>query len=614
MAPPICLLGPPELRFVGRLTQISVTRKKNPTLGKYQSSSSTPTLNPCLEFFFKAITTSSDPKRPQNPALKYGYKYERQKDLTKCEEEAWNQDPLITLGLIFCLRMVGRPNKEAFYKSLMWVHKNHPLALALNLNIFGDLGWFKDLLEILSREEKHMNSCWNRSYWSFCNESYEEEEEKEEKEEINTITDVQIARAKAAVVRYRDDPEYKFLHDHLRFLNSDEIEKINYASKFCLSIDSSYDIATLICENIAKRMFPRDDYEEYIDLEEAHYAYKVRDRLRKQVPIPLRKALSLECSLAAKQNRKSLSLFKNRKALIALEDYRNIAGCHDGGGNNESKLKFKSRMNIVQKLVPKKAIIDMCFGDEVKLPHHMLASLEKEQGGVTETAEVQWQKLVKELSSKGKLINCVAVCDVPESMRGTLKEKVCISMGLLISDLGEKPWKGFVFSFSKVPMLKRIEGEDLQSKCEFMRSLDSTEKVDFLKIYNQILQTAIVEKQSNAKIPRRIFVFTYKDFTHATKNNWVEDYKEAWANYKKNRYWSVLELVFWNLKDSIAEPRVFGAPVKNHKGGMIITGFSDILLSLFFKGESDSQSYAGQLHSVYGIDVLPAMKLAPKVN
>ncbi|KAM2276308.1 hypothetical protein ACFXTH_034920 [Malus domestica] len=533
--------------------------------------------------------------------------------------------------------MVGRPNKEAFYKSLLWVHKNHPLALALNLNVLGDLGWFKDLLEILSRvlqdsiikkreEEKRMNSCWNRSYWSFCNESYEEEEEKEEKEEINTITDVQIARAKAAVDRYRDDPEYRFLHDRvsdvfvemlasdLRFLNSDEIEKNSYASKFCPSIDSSYDRATLICENIAKRMFPRDDYEEYIDLEEAHYAYRVRDRLRKQVLIPLRKALSLECSLAAKQNRKSLSLFKNRKALIALEDYRNIAGCHDGGGNNESKLKFKSRMNIVQKLVPKKAIIDMCFGDEVKLPHHVLASLEKEQGGVTETAEVQWQRLVKELSSKGKLRNCVAVCDVPESMRGTLKEKVCISMGLLISDLSKKPWKGSVFSFSKVPMLKRIEGEDLQSKCEFMRSLESAEKVDFLKIYNQILQTAIVEKQSNAKIPRRIFVFTYKDFTHATKNNWVEDYKEAWANYKKSGYWSVPELVFWNLKDSIAEPRVFGAPVKNHKGGMIITGFSDILLSLFFKGESDSRSYAGQLHSVYGIDVLPAMKLAPRVE
>ncbi|KAB2635989.1 hypothetical protein D8674_026523 [Pyrus ussuriensis x Pyrus communis] len=187
-------------------------------------------------------------------------------------------------------------------------------------------------------------------------------------------------------------------------------------------------------------------------------------------------------------------------------------------------------------------------------------------------------------------------------------------MGLLISDLSEKPWKGSVFSFSKAPMLNRIEGEDLQSKCEFMRSLEFVEKVDFLKIYNQILQTAIVEKQNNAKIPRRIFVFTYKDFAHAMNNNWVEDYKKAWANYKNSGYWSVPELVFWNLNGSIAEPKVFGTPVNNHKGGMIITGFSDILLSLFFKGESDSRSYAGQLHSVYGIDVLPAMKLAPKVE
>lgn len=177
-----------------------------------------------------------------------------------------------------------------------------------------------------------------------------------------------------------------------------------------------------------------------------------------------------------------------------------------------------------------------------------------------------------------------------------MKEKVCISMRLLISDLSEKPWKGSVFSFSKAPMLNRIEGEDLQSKCEFMRSLEFVEKVDFLKI------------------PKRIFVFTYKDFAHAMNNNWVEDYKKAWANYKNSGYWSVPELVFWNLNGSIAEPKVFGTPVNNHKGGMIITGFSDILLSLFFKGESDSRSYAGQLHSVYGIDVLPAMKLAPKVE
>lgn len=38
-------------------------------------------------------------------------------------------------------------------------------------------------------------------------------------------------------------------------------------------------------------MFPRHSYQEYKDVEEAHYAYRVRERLRKQVLIPLHKAL-----------------------------------------------------------------------------------------------------------------------------------------------------------------------------------------------------------------------------------------------------------------------------------------------------------------------------------
>ncbi|GFP81063.1 hypothetical protein PHJA_000249600 [Phtheirospermum japonicum] len=57
--------------------------------------------------------------------------------------------------------------------------------------------------------------------------------------------------------------------------------------------DSSYDNVTLLCETIAKKVFPRDEYPEYEGVEEAHYAYRVRDRLRKQVLVPLRKTLEL---------------------------------------------------------------------------------------------------------------------------------------------------------------------------------------------------------------------------------------------------------------------------------------------------------------------------------
>ncbi|BFG41992.1 hypothetical protein CerSpe_282660 [Prunus speciosa] len=470
MVPSVCLRGPPELQLYHPTTTIKI----------YQGQSSSS--NPCLEFF--KATTYSD-KSQQNPPV-----YQQQKDLTEYEAEAWKHDPLTTLKLIFCLRMVGRPNKEAFYKSLLWIHKNHPLTLALNLQVFEQLGWFKDLLEILYRvfqksmneakekeEEESQKEYWKKrtnycqkpskmNYWwsdSDYDESDEEEdsddaednesnekEKEEEKEERKTVTDVtyvHIARAKSAVDRYQNDLEYRYLHDRVsevfvEMLTSDllslkygEIEKISSTSKFCPSIDSSYDRETLICENISRRMFPRHNFGEYEDVEEAHYAYRVRDRLKKQVLNPLRKAL--ECLPAAKQNNQSSSSFKKCKELIALEIYSKIIGC-DGGGRDESKLKFKCYMKLVNMLLPNKYIFNMCFGDGLKLPHHVVASLEKDQCGADEIAEVQWRRLVQQLQNKEKFRNCIAVCDVPESRRGTLKEMVCISMGLLVSDLSEK--------------------------------------------------------------------------------------------------------------------------------------------------------------------------------
>ncbi|XP_008236467.1 PREDICTED: uncharacterized protein LOC103335235 [Prunus mume] len=620
MVPPACLLGPPELHLDHPISTIIKPHEENPPLVKGRTFSSNPPLNPCLEFFFKATIYSG--KSRENPD----------------EAKAWDRDPLTTLKLIFCLRMAGRPNKEAFYKSLVWLHKNHPLTLALNLKVFVELGWFKDLLEILYRvlqipideakkeeeeRQKLRNSyCYWPRYWCIDEAKEKEEKEKEEIKPVTDVREVRIARAKSAVDRYQNDPEYRLLHDivsevfveiltsDLLSLESGEIEKISSVAKLCPSIDSSYDRETLICENIAKRMFPRHNFEEYKDVEEAHYSYRVRDRLRKQVLSPLRKAL--ECSTAAKQNNKSSSSFKNRKALIALEIYRKIIGCGVGGGYDESKLSFDICMKLVDMLLRKKTIFNMCFGDQLNLPHQVVASLEKECGGCDdEIAELQWRRLVHELQNTGKLRNCIAVCDLPESKRGTLKEMVCISMGLLVSELSEKPWQGSVFSFSDFPRLHKIEGDNLKSKCEFMRQIECAEQVDFSKIFNQVLQIAIAE--GNAKVPRRIFVFTYRDFEKASKNNWVRDFKEALDNYRKRGYFNVPHLMFWNLNNPIAEPEEIGRPVKNHNVGTKLTGFSNNLLSLFFKGEIDSRTYAGQVHGAFGgIDVLSGLRLVPK--
>lgn len=114
--------------------------------------------------------------------------------------------------------------------------------------------------------------------------------------------------------RYKSNSDYLFLHNQIssvfaenlkldiQRLNSNETKKISLAAKWCPKIDSAYNKATLIYESIARLVFPKEDYVEYEGIEEGQYAYRVRDRLRKEVLVPLHKVLQLpEVYMSAKQ-------------------------------------------------------------------------------------------------------------------------------------------------------------------------------------------------------------------------------------------------------------------------------------------------------------------------
>lgn len=119
------------------------------------------------------------------------------------------------------------------------------------------------------------------------------------KEEASVLRkEREIAKARKALEKYNSDSSYRLLYDSvcdvfanllkadMQTLNSEELSKISLAAKWCPSIDSSYDKTILICEGIARRVFRKECYQDYVDMEEAHFAYRVRDRLRKQVLVP----------------------------------------------------------------------------------------------------------------------------------------------------------------------------------------------------------------------------------------------------------------------------------------------------------------------------------------
>lgn len=595
---------------------------QNPIMGLTENYSATflSSGNPCLDFFFHVVPDTF------------------LETLTQRLQLAWDFNPLTTLKLICNLRGVrgkGKSDKEGYYAAALWLHKHHPKTLACNLAPIADFGYFKDLPEILYRllegadarkkaKQEHrrktkslrFGSCrvgfgsgrrGRRGRAPFIGGNSNEPKStmrKRNKKRDGTSRETRIlanlknlevekknasierqakkiAKAKKAVERYGRDPDYKFLYERvsdffaeslkrdMEFLNSGDLKKIGLAAKWCPSLDSSFDKSTLLCESIARKVFPRDAYSEYEGIEDAHYAYRVRDRLRKLVLVPLRKALELPEVFIGANDWGSIPY--NRVASVAMKMYKDKFLKHD----KERFEEFLERVKSGKAKIAAGAL----------LPHEIMAALTSDDEG--QVAELQWQRMVDDLKVKGKLKNCLAICDVSGSMMGTPME-VSVALGVLVSDLSEEPWKGKLITFSENPTLQRVEGENLMSKTQFVRRMEWGMNTNLQKVFDLILQVAVNGNLKEEQMIKRVFVFSDMEFDQASLTPWETDYQAIVRKFGEKGYGNcVPEVVFWNLRDSRATP----VP-RNQKGVALVSGFSKNLLTLFLEdtGELNPES------------------------
>lgn len=383
-----------------------------------------------------------------------------------------------------------------------------------------------------------------------------------------------VAMAKKVFERYSRDPDFRFLYERvsgffaerlktdMEHLNSGRVRKVSLAAKWCPSIDSSFDRSTLLCESIARKVFPRESYPEYEGVEEAHYAYRIRDRLRKEVLVPLRKALELP-EVYIGHNRWG-DIPYNRVASVAMKFYKDKFLKHDAE-------RFSQYLEDVKSGKAKIAAGAL-------LPHEIIMALNDGDGG--QVAELQWKRMVDDLLQKGKLKNCMAICDVSGSMDGTPME-VSVALGLLVSELSEEPWKGKVITFSESPTLQIIQGDSLMEKTEFVRRMEWGMNTDFQKVFDLILQVAVDGKLKEDEMIKRVFVFSDMEFDQASTNPWETDYKAIERKFKEKGYEKVIpEVVFWNLRYSKATP----VPARE-KGVALVSGYSKNLMKLFLDGD-----------------------------
>ncbi|KAI5329961.1 hypothetical protein L3X38_029358 [Prunus dulcis] len=536
---PTTLVGPPELKSLSPPLQPQLVPKPAFSLShgtKIPCSYG----NPCLDLYFLVL-----PGTPDSGSY-----------LKQLLPLAWSHNSLTTLKLI--CKLLGRncDLEELFYTAALWLHQNHPKTLAHNLlPIAGSLGRFRSLLEVLygvleGRDDanykrkriKRMQDLldyYDNLIIKTVGSGRRTNSKKREKI---------IAMAKKAIEMYKGDQDYQFLHERvsdiyaeclkydiksLKKFEQQEKDNVNDpkhslklgltdAATWCPSVDSFFDRATLLCESIAKKVFPREQCsqgscaeEEEEEEEEADYTSRVRERLMKEVLEPLRKAMDEGFA----------DMFPRKQHSCPIEKYL-----------NDVKASGESTINV-----------------SAILPHDIIGYVSDKNFG--QLVEHQWKAMVEKIYLKqGKFKNCLAVCDISARMSGYPMD-MSISLGLLVSELGEEPWKGKVITFSRNPQLHSIQGSDLKSKYTFMRTMD-----------NQHWDAT-------------------KTLMMPSFNSWETDYEAIQRKFKEKGYGDVVpRILFWNLNDNDMPIPVAHA---TEQGVARLSGFSYNLVKCFLENDGE---------------------------
>ncbi|KAF7103120.1 hypothetical protein CFC21_104148 [Triticum aestivum] len=408
---------------------------------------------------------------------------------------------------------------------------------------------------------------------------------------------------------YYGDRAYRFLFDAVAdffaALLATDLEqlaldgkkrKIGLAAKWCPTPGSSFDRTTLLCEAIARRLFPRDSDPEYAQLSDEHYTYQTLHRLRREVLVRLRKVLELPEVYMSAQRWSELPY--TRVASVAMRRYKVLFKKHD----EERFDKYLEDVEADKAKISAGAL----------LPHEIAAAAYR--GEEDEVSELQWRRMVDDLRSKGSLCNCISVCDVSGSMTGTPME-VCIALGVLTSELSEEPWAGKVITFSERPELQLITGNTLREKMRFVQRMDWDMNTNFQAVFDQILRTAVEARLVPEKMIRTVFVYSDMEFDQASgyeddddddysedeeeeevQRSWGTDYEVICQKFRDAGYGDVVpQIIFWNLRDSKSTPVTATQP-----GVAMVSGFSKNFLKIFLKKDGVVNPEAIMMEAISG--------------
>ena len=535
-----------------------------------------------------------------------------QRDLVrKLLDASWAENSLDTLQIIAHLRDIrsGKGDKSSAYYAVEWLLEKHPLTCIENLKNLVDVGYWKDILNML--RWKCLGKRWAESY------------DLRSYSKTSNVIEAAIIRRQSRIdanfharEAFETDPVYRLLHLSVAALFAGELKKDLELSSLAIKSFSSltgkwapspqgiHDKSTLIASTIAELIFPRDTitfnttdgereeeevtYKEYIDIARMKYQTQVLSPLR-------RKSAVTEVFMSARQWH---ALPYNRVPSICMKKNVKNFVKHDQSRFQEYILDVQlgKKKNLASGAVKPYELLDTALRT-------------RENKEEFEVNELQWKSYVDSLRSKGSLSNCLAVCDVSGSMYG-LPIKVAVSLSLLVAELAQPPYNDIICTFSERPVMHELKPGTLSERYESIAASSWMLNTDFNAVFSLILARAEAVKLPPEEMIRTVFVFSDMEFDEAQGNHCKTNFQVAKDQFQSKGY-ALPKLVFWNLRgDERFTGRGASVPVRADEDDVaLVAGFSGQMLANFMDGrlldppaEVELEEAAAE-EAVEGVDV-----------
>jgi len=251
-------------------------------------------------------------------------------------------------------------------------------------------------------------------------------------------------------------------------------------------------------------------------------------QLRKDYLVPLRAKAEVVESIMPEWDKIDYS----HVPAIAMKNLRNAFLKHD-------EERFQEYLSSVQRGEAK-------INTGTLYPYQMVQKYMR-HGDFDQTLEVMWKDFVGKVRAKGTLKNVIPVCDVSGSMEGTPME-VCISLGLLLSEINTGAFANKVFTFHSNPTLFTVKGETLRERVQCLHRAPWGRNTNFQATVELLLQEL---KRCGSTEQHTIMVFSDMQFDQADNryqtnhNAMVQKFAKAGIPFPR--------IVYWNLRGNTVD-------------------------------------------------------------